>query len=134
MHRFRSTCLVVLVGVVCAALGACSTGRLAKLERKADRVESSLLAERKRVLTMAPADPGRAARLDHLSQLRGSLSAANVARGTVPYLIQEPQRPIAYDVLEEVYSTIEWNIPLGPNDPARKMMPTQFSGNTLMLK
>ncbi|MFO0830767.1 MAG: hypothetical protein U0637_02875 [Phycisphaerales bacterium] len=129
MHGLLATVLGVLV-----LLAGCSTGRLARLERKADRIEDSLRSEQKRVLALGPGDPGRAARLDYLSQLRGSLSAANVARGTVPYIIEEPQRPIAYDVLEEVYSTIEWNIPLGPNDPARKAMPSQFSGNSLQLK
>lgn len=125
----RTLAVVLLVGT----LAACSTGRLAKLERKADRIEASLRAEQKRVLSMGPGEPGRAARMDYLSQLRGTLSAANVALGTVPYVIEEPQRPIAYDVIEEVYSTIEWNIPLGPNDPAKKQLPSQFSGNALRL-
>lgn len=131
MHWFRACVLIVVMGAVCAG---CSTGPLARLERKADRVEGSLLSEQKRVLAMTPTDPGRSARLDYLSQLRGTLSAANVARGTVPYIVEEAQRPIAYNVLDEVYSTIEWNIPLGPNDPARKMMPSSFSGNALRLK
>ncbi len=113
-------------------LPACSTSRLARLERKADRVESRLQAEQKRVLALPISDDARAARLSHLSQLRGTLSAANVARGTVAYVVDEPQRPIAYDVIEEVYATIEWNIPLGPDQPQRAL-PAQFDGASLSL-
>ncbi len=130
MHPWRSVMTVMAIGTL---LAGCSTSPLARLERKADRIEGSLMSEKKRVLSMSAGEPGRAARLDYLSQLRGTLSAANVARATVPYVVEEAQRPIAYNVLDEVYSTIEWNIPLGPNDPARKMMPSSFSGNTLRL-
>jgi len=104
-----------------------------KLERQADRVEGSLVKERDRVLAMPVDDGGRGPRLDHLSGLRTTLSAANVARGLVPHLLDVSQRDVAYDVLEEVYSTIDWNIPLDPRTQASRPLPAGFSGGVLHL-
>jgi hypothetical protein len=42
-------------------------------------------------------------------------------------------RDLALDVMDEVYDTIDWNIPLGPDDPKRPY-PAQWSGNTLKLQ
>ena len=120
---------------IAAGLGmaSCAVTREQKLERQADRVESRLVAERDRVLELSAADPGRTARLDHLSGLKATLSAANVARGLVPQLMEESQRGVAYDVLEETYSTIEWNIPLDPRSQAARPLPAGFNGGTLNL-
>lgn len=128
MHALRWA-LVVLLGV---ALAGCATGRLAKLERKSERVASQLKAEQRRVV--ASGDANRQARLDHLTQLRATLSAANVGRGIVPHAIPPEQRGVAYDVLEEVYDTIEWNIPLGPGDANLRALPSQFQGGVLKLQ
>jgi hypothetical protein len=122
----------VLVAIACLVLVGCATGRLAKLERKADRVESALLREQRKVV--ASAETNRQARLDHLTQLRATLSAANVGRGIVPHAIPPEQRDVAYDVLDEVYDTIEWNIPLGPGDAQMRALPSQFQGGVLRLR
>jgi hypothetical protein len=121
--------LIALAGLLSAS---CATSRLAQLEKTARGVESHLIKERGRVLAMPAGDATRPVRLDHLTQLRATLSAANIGLGTVPYLLEEAQRPMAYDVLEEVYATIDWNIPLGPDQP-KKQLPAQFMGNTLNL-
>lgn len=120
----------ILLGIASQLLG-CAVSRHDQLKSMSGRVEKSLRAEQSRVIALTD-DPTRGARLDHLSQLKYTLSAANVGLGAVPYAIDEAQRPMAYDVLEEVYSTIDWNIPLGPNDPKRAL-PQQFSSGTLQL-
>lgn len=122
----RVTALLLLVT---AAIGGCSVSRLDRLHRKGDRVESSLKAEQGRVVALPPSSADRAARLQHLTGLRQQLSAANVGLGATRF-IPEDQRETAYDVVEEVYDTIEWNIPLGPGDMPRAM-PAQFDGSTL---
>lgn len=111
-------------------LGGCAASRVDQLHRKADRVEASLKGEQRRILSLDTAD--RAQRLDHLSSLRATLSAANVGLGAVPHLVEPSQRDVAYDVLEEVYDTIEWNIPLGPGDRQRPL-PSRFSNGVLKL-
>lgn len=114
-----------------AVLAGCTMSRVEQLERKSDRVAASLKSEQTRVLALNAAD--RTQRLDHLNMLRATLSAANVGLGAVPHFTQPAERDIAYDVIEEVYDTIEWNIPLGPGDPQRPL-PSQFSGGVLKLK
>jgi hypothetical protein len=80
-----------------------------------------------------PAGTGdRAGRLAHLEGLHNTLSAANVGLGTVPVLLQGSQQDVAYDVIEEVFATIEWNTPLGPGD-AVKPLPAGFANNALKL-
>jgi hypothetical protein len=133
MLRTFLVCVVFVCLFPLAMLSGCTSSRLGQLEKKAGRVEKQLLSERSRVLGMESASMERSARMDHLSQLRMTLSAANVGRGTIPLLVEEAQRPVAYDVIDEVYSTIEWNIPLLPTDPARKQMPASFAGNMLRL-
>lgn len=104
--------------------------RYDQLRAKADRVESSLVAERDRQSTSDAAD--RSARLSHLSELRATLSAANVGLGATRFIPKE-QRDVAYDILDEVYGTIQWNIPLGPSDK-KKPLPSSFnSDGTLRL-
>lgn len=114
------------------ALGVvgCSVSREAMLRQKSERVDSELRAEQSRVLRLPTEDGARAARLSHLNELHTTLSAANVALGTVSDYVPSRYRGTAYDVLDEVYGTIEWNIPLGPTDVARPL-PRQFQGGVL---
>lgn len=104
--------------------------RYDQLRAKADRVESSLVAERDRQSASDAAD--RDARLSHLSNLRATLSAANVGLGSTRFIPKE-QRDVAFDILDEVYGTIEWNIPLGPADTKKPLPSTFNSDGTLRL-
>lgn len=121
-------CLLVAVLFMSSSLGGCAQSRQAKLKQRGESVRASLLSERDRVAKLPTADSERAARLGHLQGLHNTLSAANVGLGIVPMFTAEAQRAIAYDVIEEVYATIEWNTPLGPADPKRAM-PAVFAGN-----
>ena len=114
----RLTTLILLA----LTLPACAS-RYDQLRAKSDRVESALVAERTKVSAADASD--RSARLSHLSELRTTLSAANVGLGATRYIPKE-QRDVAYDILEEVYGTIEWNIPQGPSDK-KKSLPSSFS-------
>lgn len=120
--------LLMLVPVV----SGCALSRQGQLERKSERIESHLKGEQARVLKMSADDGERGARLDHLTQLRWTLSAANIGLAAVPRVVAEPQRDLAYDVLEEAYDTIDWNIPLGPGD-TKRALPSRFSGGVLKL-
>ena len=104
--------------------------REAQLRRKADTVESALVKERDRVARFDSTNAERAQRLEHLTMLRGTLSAANIGLGSVPHLLPIDQRDLAYDVLDEAYDTIAWNIPLGPGDP-KKPLPLPFQSGRL---
>jgi hypothetical protein len=115
--------------VILSFLTGCAS-RYDQLRAKSDRVESALVAERDRQSASDATD--RDARLSHLSKLRATLSAANVGLNTTRYIPKE-QREVAYDILDEVYGTIEWNIPLGPSDN-KKPLPSNFnSDGTLRL-
>jgi len=127
-----NTTIVLALGAAVMVLGGCSLTREQQIARKAERVESSLKSEQKRVLALPAGEQDRDWRLDHLTSLRLTLSGANIARAAVPYAVEEAQRPMAWDVLEEVYSTIDWNIPMGPRDQKRSL-PAQFQGGTLKL-
>jgi hypothetical protein len=116
----RSTTLILLALTV--TLTGCAS-RYDQLRTKSGRVESALVAERTKVSAADAAD--RSARLSHLSDLRATLSAANVGLGATRYIPKE-QREVAYDILDEVYGTIEWNIPLGPADK-KKSLPSSFA-------
>jgi len=132
MWRVQRVARVVVVVAVALAMTACATSREMALRRKADRVETQLKTEQKRVLSLPAEDATRPARLTHLDELRTTLSAANVALGTVSDYVPSAYRGTAYDVLDEVYGTIEWNIPLGPTD-LRRPLPRQFQGGVLRL-
>jgi hypothetical protein len=129
LHRAKSS-----LGLLAAALtiAGCATSRLDQLRDKADRVESHLLKERDRIARLPSGDPERSPRLDHLTTLRTTLSAANIGLGTVPHFVPHDKRDLAYDVIDEAYDTIDWNIPLGPNDP-KKPLPFRFQNGTLNL-
>ncbi len=120
-----------VVGLV-STFGGCQVTRLQKLHAKADKVERNLVKERDRVLRTDKSEE-RQPRLSHLSSLHGTLSLTNVALGTVPLLVPGDQRGLAYDIIDEAYDTIEWNIPLGPND-VKKPMPMQLQGSALRLQ
>lgn len=132
MWRLQCVARVVMAVALALAMTACATSREMALRRKADRVETQLKTEQKRVLSLPAEDATRPSRLTHLDELRTTLSAANVALGTVSDYVPSPYRGTAYDVLDEVYGTIEWNIPLGPTD-MRRPLPRQFQGGVLRL-
>ena len=85
-------------------LTGCAMSRADKLEAKSERVEKALLTEQRRIIETQDAE--RQARLDHLTQLRALLSAANISLGVVPHTVPADKRDIAYDVLDEAYDTI----------------------------
>jgi hypothetical protein len=116
----RRTNLILLA--LTFTLTGCAS-RYDQLRTKSGRVESALIAERTKVSATDATD--RSARLSHLSDLRATLSAANVGLGATRYIPKE-QREVAYDILDEVYGTIEWNIPLGPTDK-KKPLPSSFA-------
>jgi hypothetical protein len=120
-----------LLGLMIIVLGGCATSRVDRLQAKSERVEKALYAEQKQVLAMS-AESERRERLDHLTQLRALLSAANISLGVVPHAIPAEKRDIAYDVLDEAYDTIQWNIPLGAGE-ARRPLPSQFRNGVLQL-
>lgn len=125
----RSLVLLPLLAILSLFAG-CAMSRADKLEAKSERVERSLLDEQKRVIAMSDAE--RQARLDHLTQLRALLSAANISLGVVPHTVPADKIDIAYDVLDEAYDTIQWNIPLGPRDQKRPL-PKGFESGALRL-
>ncbi len=112
-------------------LGGCSVSRYDQLRARSGEVGAELKTEQARALSLAD-DASRQQRLDHLTSLHYTHSAADVALGTVRRVIPADQRDLAYDVLDEVYDTIEWNIPLGPGE-AKRPMPAGFAGNALRL-
>lgn len=125
--RFAS---FTLCGVSALMLTACTVSREAQLRKLGDKVESNLKSEQSKVLNLN--DSTKQARLEHLTNLRYQLSAANVARGAIPRVVPPEFKDPAYDVIEEVYGAIDWNIPLGPND-IKKPLPSAFTNNSLLL-
>jgi hypothetical protein len=125
---------VVSIVAICS-MGGCSKSKLDMVRDKADTVESNLKGEQKRVLKLRPDVADRRARLDHLNEMQFSLRAANIGLAAIPWMPFEAEkdRELALDVMDEVYDTIDWNIPLGPDDPKRAF-PTQWTGNALKLR
>ncbi len=134
MRFIPVTAPIVMIAAV-AMLAGCSKSRLEMVRDKADSVESSLKSEQKRVLKLGPQDTTRRARLEHLNEMQYSLRAANIGLAAIPWMPfnSEQDRDLALDVMDEVYDTIDWNIPLGPDDPKRPY-PAQWSGNALKLQ
>ncbi len=127
--KIRLAAAVATVPLV-LSLGACALSRADQLARQSDRVESRLVKERDRV--MASGDADSRGRLDYLTGLRTQLTVADAARKLAPRLLQDPEQvESAYDILEEVYSTIDWNIPLSPTDASRRAMPELFGAGGL---
>lgn len=127
----RHTAPAVLLALACCVVG-CAKSRYDQLKDLSSDVAERLRDEQSRVVALSADDATRSARIEHLNQLKYSLSATNVALGAVPRALPADQRDLAFDVIEEVYSTIDWNIPLGPTD-VKKPMPSAFSGGTLRL-
>lgn len=121
-----------IIGASLVVMLGCSVSRRDKLESKSERVEKALLIEQQKAVSLSD-QAGRRAKLDHLTQLRGLLSAANISLGVIPYAMEEAERDIAYDVLDEAYDTIQWNIPLGPGESMRPL-PKGFEGGVLNVK
>lgn len=105
-----------------ALLTGCAVSREQQLARKADRIETKLVNAQTQALELPVDSTQRAKQLEHLEQLRTWLSAANISRGQIQHFTSIASiRTLAYDILEEAYDTIEWNIPLLPSDPIRRM-------------
>lgn len=121
---------ILIIAAACLVLGGCKLTRHDELKTESRRVAERLRAEQSVALSAGAST--RAQKLEHLTSLRYTLSAANVALASVPRVVPEDDRPLAYDVLEEVYSTIDWNIPLMPGDELR-VLPSQFAGGRLDL-
>lgn len=133
--RFTPLAFVIPTVMVASLLTGCSKSRLEMVRDKADSVESNLKSEQKRVLKLGPQDTTRRARLEHLNEMQYSLRAANIGLAAIPWMPfdSEQDRDLALDVIDEVYDTIDWNIPLGPDDPKRPF-PSQWTGNSLKLR
>ena len=114
---------VLVVGLM---VGGCAS-RYDELRSRSREVKRELEAERDGVLG-APRSAEGAAKLDHLSSLRMTLSAVNVGLSAARYGLGADRRPVAYDVIGEAYDTIEWNIPLMPGDAGLRAMPAAFRG------
>lgn len=121
---------LVLPLVISLLFLACCASRYDQLKTESARVENSLVKEQRLVLDSDKYAADRQQRLDYLSQLRTTLSAANIGLSTIKYVVPADKQPIAYDVLDEVYGTIKWNIPLGPTEP-KKQLPALFKNNSL---
>jgi hypothetical protein len=121
---------VLMLCVVCSS--GCAVSREQQLRKRGESVRAGLIKERNRVAALPSTEPERSPRLAHLEGLHTTLSAANVGVGAVGMFSSQAQRDLAYDVIEEVYATIEWNTPLGPAD-AKRALPAGFAGNRFML-
>jgi hypothetical protein len=129
----RIAVLLMIVLPTLALAGGCATSRYDQLRSKSARIDSALLRERDKAVALPADSPQRRQRIEHLSKLRNELSAVNVGLTGVRRAMPDNMRDIAYDVLEQAYDTINWNIPLGPGD-ILKPMPNQFSGGVLKLQ
>lgn len=114
---------VALSLVMCLCLGACSAiSRESSLRARAGEVERRLLAEQAKAASLPTASADREPKLAHLTSLRQTLSAVNIARGAVKSAVPVGFRDVAYDAVEEAYANIEWNIPLMPSE-AKSSLP-----------
>lgn len=113
-------------------LTACAVSREDRLRDKADRLNDKLIDEREKILDNAQFAESRDAQLTHLTTLRTTLSAINIGLGSTRYLAEQ-DRELAYDVIEEAYDTIEWNIPYA-SPSMQKTMPLQFQNGVLNFK
>ncbi|MCK6476478.1 MAG: hypothetical protein L6Q35_06575 [Phycisphaerales bacterium] len=123
---------LVAAAVGLSLVGGCAMSREDKLRARSDKIADALIDERDRVLNSTAPDLQRDARLARLNTLRTTLSAINVGLGSARYL-PEDRRALAYDVIDEAYTTIEWNIPLGPSDQL-KPMPAEFQNGQLLFR
>lgn len=112
--------------IAALALTGCSTSRYAELRSQSNKVERALERERDDALRLPP-EANLGQKLDHLTSLRYTLTAADLGLAAARRLLPEADRPLAYDALEQAYDTIAWNIPLLPGQGTRPM-PSAFSG------
>ena len=121
---------ILLFGAFLSGLLGCAQSRHDQLRGISSRVEKELRTEQREVLAMTGSEQLRSQRLDHLGSLRNTHAAADIALASVPRLLDGDNRLMAYDILEEVYGVIEWNIPLLPGE-GTKPLPNAFSSNGL---
>ncbi len=124
-HTLQRATLGLLLIAVLVSLTGCSVTRKQEIKRLSNRVESDLKSEQRAVLKRPTTDPERSQRLDHLTTLKTTHSVANVGLATAPRLLAGDDLLLAYDVLEEVFGVIDWNIPLMPGE-GTKPLPTMF--------
>lgn len=120
--------LLALLAVAAVLLAqGCSSTRHDRLKARSREINRTLIAQRDDALGLA--DPAAArARLDHLGTMQRSLTVVDLGLAIVPRL-DDQTRPLAYDTIEEALDTIEWNIPLGPGEPARPLPDAFLSGS-----
>ena len=130
MRTSRLITLLALAALL-ILLPACNTSRYGQLRARSAEVKDALEAERDEVLATSNADSAARTesrqRLDHLTSLRYTLTAADLGLAATRRVLPERDRPLAYDTLEQAYDTIEWNIPLLPGEGTRPM-PVGFTG------
>jgi hypothetical protein len=107
--RLPAAVLASLVLVLPLA-GGCAKSCVDQLRDQSVLVERRLTSERDSAVAQGAAG---SAKISHLTTLRTALSVANISLAAVPVVLPEaPQRDVAYSVLDEVYKTIDWNIPI----------------------
>lgn len=120
MERLSCRLILVLGVVLPLNMAGCSVSREQRLRDRSSHISDTLSRERQRILESDVSSDVRASHLDHFNTLKASLTAVNLALGSVNRLPAQG-RDMAYDVIEVAYDTIEWNIPLGPGDRPRPM-------------
>lgn len=115
--------LIALLGVI----SGCGQSRAAQLRDVAAGIERRLTSERDVTFASMGDKGARSEKISHLTTLRTALSVANVSLVAVPIVLPETgQRDVAYGVLQEVYATIDWNIPI-VDQSGQRMLPALFS-------
>lgn len=109
-HSAAIVSALVLLASTLSTLGGCGRSRVDQLRDQSVLVERRLTSERDSAVAQGAAG---SAKISHLTTLRTALSVANISLAAVPVVLPEaPQRDVAYSVLDEVYKTIDWNIPI----------------------
>jgi len=122
-------CVIALL-VMAGVLPGCAVSRKQEIKRLSNRVDRQLLNEQHEVLGRSLTDPQRSTRLDHLTTLKTTHSLADVGLASAPRFLEGDDLALAYDVLEEVFGVIEWNIPLMPGR-GTKALPNVFGASGL---
>ncbi|MFT3684908.1 MAG: hypothetical protein QM783_08275 [Phycisphaerales bacterium] len=121
------TRLAVALLACTLGIGGCAQSRYDQVKSSSRQTQSLLDDQLNRAL--AADVPSRQARIDQLTSIRYQLSAANVALGAVPYVLEQPaEQETAYSFLEEFYSTLAWNAKLPPDQPARALPANPLPG------
>lgn len=141
MHRLT---LIISLGLLLSlGAGGCAQSRYDQVKDASRQVQVVLDSQLKAALSEEPpvSEPTarrdraasqaayRQAQINRLTSIKYQLSAANVALGAVPYLLEQPaERETAYTFLEEVYSTLAWNAKLPPDVPLRALPANPMPG------